>query len=157
MIIKPMGVIRTPYRMLKNMPIQPRGGKGVKGEVIVDEAYVEGLADLDGFSHIYLLYHFHKAQREEMTVVPFMDKTARGVYATRSPLRPNHIGISIVELEAVQGNRLLVNNVDILDETPLLDIKPYIKAFDQVEHSSSGWMEAGGDEVEKKRSDDRFL
>ena len=86
-----------------------------------------------------------------------MDKTARIDYTTRSPLRPNHIGISIVELEAVQGNRLLVNNVDILDETPLLDKKPYIKAFDQVGHSSSGWMEAGGDEVEKKRSDDRFL
>lgn len=157
MLIKPIGIIRTPYKNLKDMPVQPRGGKGIKAEVIVDDAYSGGLADLDGFSHIYLIYHFHEAPRVEMTVLPFMDKTERGVYATRSPLRPNHIGISIVELEAVQGNRLLIGNVDMLDETPLLDIKPYIEVFDQMENSRSGWMVASGDEVEKKRSDDRFV
>lgn len=157
MDIKPIGVIRTPHQNLKDMPIQPRGAKGVKGEVIIDEAFVAGLADIDGFSHIYLLYHFHKARRVEMSVVPFMDKTERGVYSTRSPLRPNNIGISIVELEGVNGNKLSINNVDILDGTPLLDVKPYIKTFDHVEDCRSGWMEASGAEVDKKRSDDRFI
>lgn len=157
MRIKPIGVIRTPHKNLEDMPIQPRGAKGLKGEVIVDKDYSEGLADLDGFSHVYLLYHFHEARRVEMTVTPFMDKTKRGVYATRSPLRPNHIGISIVELEEVRGTRLLIKNVDILDGTPLLDIKPYIKAFDQVENCRSGWMGASEEDVEKKRSDDRFV
>lgn len=157
MRIEPIGVIRTPYRNLADMPIQPRGGRGVRGEVIVDEAYAEGLADLDGFSHLYLIYHFHKARRTELTVLPFMDSSARGVFATRSPLRPNHLGISVVELVAVQEARLVIEGVDILDKTPLLDIKPYIDAFDRVERSRSGWMGADGDEVEKRRSDERFV
>jgi len=156
-LMEPIGIIRTPYKQLADMPIQPRGGQGVKGDLIIKPEYSEGLADLDGFSHIYLLYLFHEANRNEMKVVPFMDDRPRGVFATRSPLRPNHIGLSIVELEVVEENRIVVKNIDILDNTPLLDIKPYIKAFDGVEEARSGWMKGGCSEVERKRSDSRFI
>jgi tRNA-Thr(GGU) m(6)t(6)A37 methyltransferase TsaA len=154
--INPIGVIHTPFRNIEDMPIQPRGAAGTKGLVQVDEALEKGLADLDGFSHIYLVYSFHKVTRTELTVVPFMDTRPRGVYATRSPLRPNHIGISIVRLEKIQGNRLHVLDIDVLDGTPLLDIKPYMEKFDAVENSRSGWMMASEREVAEKRSDSRF-
>lgn len=92
----------------------------------------------------------------ELTVIPFMDTQPRGVYATRSPLRPNHIGISIVRLEKIQGNVLDVLDIDVLDGTPLLDIKPYMEKFDSVKNSTSGWMQANEKEVAEKRSDSRF-
>ncbi|MEE4167241.1 MAG: tRNA (N6-threonylcarbamoyladenosine(37)-N6)-methyltransferase TrmO [Desulfocapsaceae bacterium] len=151
-----IGVIRSPFEVLANMPVQPRGAANIKGEVIVDPAYQEGLADLDGFSHIYILYHFHQARRTELKVIPFMDDTLRGVFSTRSPLRPNHIGLSLVELLEVRENRLVVCGIDVLDNTPLLDIKPYIAVFDRVAESRSGWLSADEHEVAKKRSDSRF-
>ena len=138
------------------MPIQPKGASEFVGQVIVDEKYIDGLQDLDGFSHIYLLYSFHKVIRTEMHVTPFMDKQTRGVFATRSPLRPNHIGISIVNLIRVEGNIVFVKGIDILDGTPLLDIKPYIEKFDVVQDGVSGWLEASDEEIRKKRSDERF-
>lgn len=155
--MKQIGTIHTPFHRLEDMPIQPKGAVGVPGTVIVDEAYQAGLADLDGFSHIYLLYHFHQARRVELTVVPFLDTAPRGVFATRSPLRPNHIGLSIVELMMIEDNRLTVRNIDILDGTPLLDIKPYIVAFDRVEQSRSGWLQADEVDIREKRSDGRFV
>ena len=138
------------------MPIQPKGALEVEGYVIVDEEYAAGLQDLDGFSHIYLLYSFHEAKRIELRVKPFMDEQIRGVFATRSPLRPNHIGISIVKLIRVEGNKLFVRGIDVLDKTPLLDIKPYIEKFDAVQESVSGWQQASDEEIRKKRSDNRF-
>ena len=138
------------------MPIQPKGALGVEGYVIVDEEYAAGLLDLDGFSHIYLLYSFHEAKRIELRVKPFMDKQTRGVFATRSPLRPNHIGISIVKLIKVESNKVFIEGVDVLDKTPLLDIKPYIEKFDAVQESVSGWQQASDEEIRKKRSDNRF-
>lgn len=154
--ITPIGVIHTPFQNIEDMPIQPKGAVGTKGQIQVDEAYQQGLKDLDGFSHIYLIYSFHKVIRTELTVVPFMDTQPRGVYATRSPLRPNHIGISIVRLEKIKGNMLHVLDIDVLSGTPLLDIKPYVEKFDSVEHSTSGWMQASARDVAKKRSDNRF-
>jgi tRNA (adenine37-N6)-methyltransferase len=154
--IKPIGTIHSPHVRIEDMPIQPKGAKGIEGYLLVNDAYVEGLKDLDGFSHIYLLYRFHRAARTELLVTPFMDKEKRGVFATRSPLRPNHIGISIVELKRVDGNRVVVDGVDVLDGTPLLDIKPYIEKFDAVCDSVSGWMTASEGEVRSKRSDKRF-
>ena len=151
-----IGVIKSPFATLADMPIQPRGAAGIDGEVIVDPAYAEGLADLEGFSHVYLIYRFHRARRTELTVIPFMDDKPRGVFSTRSPLRPNHIGLSIVELVSVRKNKLAVRGVDILDGTPLLDIKPYIAVFDRVAESRSGWLSADEREVAKKRSDSRF-
>ncbi len=154
--IKPIGIIHSPYCTIGDMPIQPRGAPGVEGYVLVDEKYIDGLRDLEGFSHIYLLYSFHEATRTELLVTPFMDKQTRGVFATRSPLRPNHIGISIVQLKSVERNKIAVQSIDILDGTPLLDIKPYVEKFDAVHESVPGWLQATDEEISKKRSDNRF-
>lgn len=157
MQIDAIGIIHTPYTTLENMPIQPRGAKEVIGRIEVLPQYADGLRDLDGFSHLYLFYHFHQAKRTALGVVPFMDDTERGVFATRSPLRPNHIGMSIVELKAVHDTMVEVCGIDVLDKTPLLDIKPYIKAFDMVSDSRSGWMQGSLEDVAAKRSDERFV
>ena len=154
--IKAIGVIHSPYHVIADMPIQPKGAQEIEGQIIVDEEYLEGLQDLDGFSHIYLLYSFHKVTRTELSVIPFMDKQQRGIFSTRSPLRPNHIGISIVQLKEVAGHTIVVRGIDVLDGTPLLDIKPYIEKFDGVQKSCSGWLQASDDEICKKRSDNRF-
>lgn len=154
--IKPIGIIHSPYQSIENMPIQPKGASAVAGHVILDEKYADGLKDLDSFSHIYLLYIFHEAKRTEMHVTPFMDDQVRGVFATRSPLRPNHMGISVVNLIKVEGNKVFVKGIDVLDGTPLLDIKPYIEKFDAVQNSVSGWLKASDEEIQKKRSDERF-
>ncbi len=155
--MEPIGIIRTPFKELAGMPIQPGGAQGTQGELIIKPEYADGLDDLDGFSHIYLIYLFHEAPRTQMKVVPFMDNGERGVFATRSPLRPNHIGLSIVELVRVDSCRVTIQNVDMLDRTPLYDIKPYIGAFDFVDRSRSGWMDKKRSEVISRRSDDRFL
>ncbi len=154
--MQPIGIINTPFETLENMPIQPRGAPDTTGNVLLNEEYIQGLKDLDGFSHIYLIYQFHKAKKTELSVIPFMDTKERGVFATRSPLRPNHIGISIVRLIKVEGPMLTVGGIDVINGTPLLDIKPYINNFDSIENSLSGWMKAGKKEVSIKRSDTRF-
>jgi len=154
--IKPIGTIHSPYTEIEDMPIQPKGAAGVTGHALLDEKYIDGLQDLEGFSHIYLLYSFHKTKQDKLLVTPFMDKQTRGVFSTRSPLRPNHIGISIVKLKEIKDNKVIVEGIDILDGTPLLDIKPYIEKFDGVENSSSGWLKASDQEIKTKRSDDRF-
>jgi len=155
--MEPIGIIRTPFKELTGMPIQPGGSKKTRGELLIKPEYAEGLDDLDGFSHLYLIYLFHKAPRIQLKVVPFMDAAERGVFATRSPLRPNHIGLSVVELIGVDGCRVTIQNVDMLDQTPLLDLKPYISAFDFVDQARSGWMDKKQSEVEIRRSDDRFV
>ena len=155
--MEPIGIIKSPFTRLEEMPIQPKGASGIDGVVEVEERFAEGLKDLDGFSHIYLIYEFHMAKRTDLSVVPFMDTVKRGVFSTRSPLRPNHIGLSIVELVRVEGNSVFIRGVDVLDGTPLLDIKPYIASFDEVENSRSGWMQADQAEVAEKRSDSRFV
>lgn len=127
------------------------------GEVVVHQELAEGLHDLEGFTHIYLIYHLHKVTQTRLTVIPFMDTKPHGVFATRSPVRPSRLGLSIIELLAVEGNCLKVRGVDMLDGTPLIDIKPYIKAFDCPENASSGWMKATHAEVSHKRSDHRFI
>jgi len=154
--IEPIGVIHTDFHSIEDMPIQPGGAADISGHIVVDEDYLAGLQDLDGFSHVYLLYSFHEAIRTELTVLPFMDNQPRGVFSTRSPLRPNHIGLSIVKLKNVEGNKVFVEGIDVLDGTPLLDIKPYIKEFDGVKQSTSGWLQASEEDVSKKRSDNRF-
>ncbi|MFW8601162.1 tRNA (N6-threonylcarbamoyladenosine(37)-N6)-methyltransferase TrmO [Desulfobacterota bacterium M19] len=154
--IRSIGIIHSPYDSIEDMPIQPKGASGVEGCIAMDRKYIDGLQDIEGFSHIYLLYSFHKATRTELLVTPFMDKQTRGVFATRSPLRPNHIGISIVKLKRIKDNKIFVEDIDILDGTPLLDIKPYIDKFDTVQNSTSGWMQASDKEISKKRSDNRF-
>lgn len=139
------------------MPIQPVGASEVEGVVEIYERFAAGLKDLEGFSHIYILFHFHKAERRELEVVPYMDKQKRGVFATRSPLRPSHIGLSIVELLSIDGNHLHIKGVDMLNGTPLLDIKPYIDKFDHRKNVTTGWMNATDEQVRQKRSDERFV
>jgi tRNA-Thr(GGU) m(6)t(6)A37 methyltransferase TsaA len=155
--ITPIGTIRSPFRQLTNMPIQPRGAREVEGEVIVEDRYSAGLKDLAEFSHIYLLYYFHQAARTELLVVPFLDTQRHGVFSTRSPLRPSHLGLSVVELLEVRGNRLRVRGLDVLDGTPLIDIKPYLPPFDCHPEATSGWMRSSREEIAQKRSDDRYL
>ncbi|MBN2298657.1 MAG: tRNA (N6-threonylcarbamoyladenosine(37)-N6)-methyltransferase TrmO [Deltaproteobacteria bacterium] len=155
-IFKKIGIIHTPYDTIEGMPIQPSGAIGVRGTIELLPDYTEALVDLDGFSHIILLYHFHKSLTFSLSVVPFLDDKAHGVFATRAPKRPNQIGLSIVELERVEDNIVHIINVDILDNTPLLDIKPYVKEFDYYEPSRSGWLERGSYSVNSRRSDERF-
>jgi len=158
--LKSIATIHSPFCDLVNMPVQPKGAKEEYATIVFEKEYEEGLKDLDGFSHVYLIYHFHKVKEPKLSVVPFNDKTntPRGVFSTRTPMHPNGLGLSVVELVKVEGNIVTIKGVDILDGTPLLDIKPYIENFDKVEgETRSGWMKASYEEVSRKKSDDRFV
>jgi tRNA-Thr(GGU) m(6)t(6)A37 methyltransferase TsaA len=152
----PIGIIHTPHSSTRDMPIQPSGAKGVLGTVDIFPEYQAGLRDLDGFSHLILIYAFHAAEGYQLEVVPFLDNQSHGVFATRAPRRPNPLGFSVVRLEAVAEGRLHIANVDILDGTPLLDIKPFVPAFDVPEVTSTGWLETSSKQAVERRSDDRF-
>ena len=153
----PIGVIRTPFKVLDDMPIQPTGARDVCGEIVLNRELAEGLRDLDGFSHVHLLYHFHKNDGYDLTVTPFMDTVPRGLFSTRAPRRPNMIGLSVVRLEGVEGNVLRIRGIDVLDGTPLLDIKPYVSKFDAAPADRFGWFETNADKAETYRSDKRFV
>ncbi len=158
--LKQIATIRSPFCDLVNMPVQPKGAKEVYATIEFEKEYQDGLKDLDGFSHVYLIYHFHKVKKPKLIVIPFNDKTntPRGVFSTRTPMHPNGMGLSVVELVSVEKNVVTIKGVDILDGTPLLDIKPYIANFDKVEdEAKSGWMRASLDEVSQKKSDNRFV
>jgi tRNA-Thr(GGU) m(6)t(6)A37 methyltransferase TsaA len=152
----PIGVIHSPFKQLEGMPIQPAGAAGIKGRVEVFEDFREGLVDLDGFSHIVLLYHFHQGRGFNLKVVPFLDSRQRGLFATRAPRRPNPIGLSVVRLDRIEGGILHIENIDILDGTPLLDIKPYVHEFDTQSKIRTGWLEKARRTVSDRKSDDRF-
>jgi len=153
---EPIGIIRSPFAESEGMPIQPAGARGIKGTVEVFEEFRPGLKDLDGFSHIILIYAFHKASGFKLQVVPFMDSKHRGLFATRAPARPNPIGLSVVQLNKISDGVLHVENIDILDGTPLLDIKPYVPEFDKPAQIRTGWLEKARKTVSRKKSDDRF-
>jgi len=158
--ISPIGICKSPFKELINMPVQPRGAKDTIAQIIVDKQYQDGLKDLDGFSYIYLIYHFHKISQPKLQVVPFNDKTntKRGVFSTRTPMHPNSLGLSIVKVIDVQENIVTIQGIDLLDGTPIIDIKPYIENFDKIdEPTQSGWMQSSNDEVCCKKSDDRFI
>ncbi|MBP9020753.1 MAG: tRNA (N6-threonylcarbamoyladenosine(37)-N6)-methyltransferase TrmO [Syntrophobacterales bacterium] len=152
----PIGVIRSPFKQVEGMPIQPAGAKGIAGSVEIYEMFAEGLKDLEGFSHIILIYHLHRSRGFKLHVKPFLDDQLRGVFATRAPRRPNAIGISVVRLLQVDRNILKIEDVDILDGTPLLDIKPYVPAFDEREAVRTGWLSSRAGVVAGVRSDERF-
>lgn len=137
--------------------IQPAGAAGMRGTVKVFEEFRAGLKDLDGFSHIILLYHFHRGQGFKLHVVPFMDSQPRGLFATRAPKRPNPIGLSVVRLCGIEDTVLQIENVDVLDGTPLLDIKPYVPEFDAQTEVQIGWLEEVRRNVSDRKSDDRFI
>lgn len=152
----PIGFIRTPFRETEGMPIQAAGARGIRGLVELNPEFSAGLKDLDGFSHIILIYHFHRSRGFSLEVKPFLDDNLHGVFATRAPRRPNSIGISIVRLVAVDDGRLHVEDVDILDGTPLLDIKPYVPEIDARDAERSGWFSGKAERMETIRADGRF-
>ncbi len=153
---EPIGTIYTPFKKKEGMPIQSKGAEGIKGKIILNEEFTAGLTDLDGFSHIILIYYFHKSAGYELQTTPFLDKTRRGVFSTRAPRRPNPIGLSVVKLLKMDKNILHIENVDMLDGTPLLDIKPYVADFDIHETDKSGWVESKADKLNEIKSDKRF-
>jgi len=150
-VYHPIGVIRTPHVDRSKTPIQPRYAAGTRGTAEVFPEFEAGLADIDGFSHVVLLYHLHRAKGAGLTVVPYLDNTPRGVFATRAPSRPNPIGMSVVRLIRRDGRMLHIENVDILDGTPLLDIKPHIARFGIGEPVRSGWQEGIDEETANRR------
>ncbi len=150
-IYRPIGVIHSEHTVAEKTPIQPVYAQGCKGQLRIFEEFSAGLSDLEGFSHIYLLYHFHQASPAQLLVKPFLQDAERGVFATRAPCRPNAIGLSIVKLMRREGNILHVEDVDILDGTPLLDIKPYTSKFDLRDVKKSGWQ----DEIDENTANQR--
>jgi tRNA (adenine37-N6)-methyltransferase len=155
--ITPIGVIHTPFHKVENMPIQPIAADGIKGYIELDLGYVKGLKDLEGFSHIILIYRFHKISSYELEVIPFMDTEKHGIFSTKAPKRPNAIGISTVKLLGIEGNILQIEQVDILDGTPLIDIKPFYPRYDNRDNVTIGWLERNKDiPLEKLRADERF-
>ncbi len=154
--LNPIGIIHTPFTKPEGMPIQPAGATGIRGTIELLEEYRAGLKDLDGFSHIILLYHFHRSHGFKLNVVPFLDSEPRGLFATRAPRRPNPVGISVVQLDNIENGVLHIQNIDILDGTPLLDIKPYVPEFDSATNIRTGWLEQAGKNVSSHKSDDRF-
>ena len=153
---KPIGTIHSPFNKSKDMPIQPSGAMGVKGFVELKEEFSQGLQDLDGFSHIILIYHFHQVKDYALRVMPFLDKKKRGIFATRAPKRPNPIGLSVVKLINIEGHKLYIENIDVIDGTPLLDIKPFVPLFDVPEVERIGWLADHQDQVSSARADERF-
>ncbi len=156
-IITPIGTIHTPFENLEGMPIQPTGAVDVEGTIVMDKEYEEGLKDIEGFSHLVLLYRFHRSKGFDLLVKPFLDNEKRGLFATRAPRRPNPIGLSIVRLVKRKGNVLTIKDIDVLNGTPLLDIKPYVPAFDTKEVTALGWLEKKQDKAKTLKSDDRFI
>ncbi len=153
-VITPIGTIHSPYKQPKDMPIQGKFKPDVIAYVELKEQYIPGLKDLDNFSHIILIYYFHKSQKQDLQSTPFLEDESHGIFAIRSPHRPNHIGLSIVKLESIQGNKIYFSQVDMLDGTPVLDIKPYVKQFDSRENAFSGWIEK---HFEKNNIPDRTI
>lgn len=173
-----IGTIRTPFKEPGGMPVQPKAGRGIKGVIEILPEFADGLTDLDGFSHIVLVFNLHKSIMKvpdgrnhfifkiravlglekpyKLKVVPFMDTEERGVFATRAPRRPNSIGISTVRLEKIEGNKVYFQDCDIIDGTPLLDIKPYFPEIVEGDALRFGWSEKTIDDIDRVRSDNRF-
>ena len=154
--VTPIGYLETPFETVNNMPIQPSVIASSQGKAVLYDEFATGLKDLDGFSHIILLFLLHKIEGYQLEVVPFMDDVPHGVFATRSPKRPNRIGMSIVTLELIEGNVIHFKGVDMLNGSPLLDIKPYYSYFDNRQNVRNGWLEGKVLTTKRLKSDNRF-
>jgi tRNA (adenine37-N6)-methyltransferase len=152
--LRAIGVIRSPFTVAAGTPIQPAYADGVAGEVVVAEPYAKALDDIEGFERVWLIYWMNRVGRFQPRVTPYRDTRAHGLFATRAPCRPNPIGLSAVRLLRHEGCILHVTDLDILDETPLLDIKPYVPEFDAHPRSKAGWFEEPGED--RRVADDRF-
>jgi tRNA-Thr(GGU) m(6)t(6)A37 methyltransferase TsaA len=151
-----LGVVRSPFRDPVGMPIQAVAAQGVLGTLELDPAYEAGLRDIDGFSHLIVIYHLHLSRPGSLLVTPFLDTQPHGIFATRSPQRPNAIGLSVVRLIRVEGARLHVEDVDMVDGTPILDLKPYVPQFDDRPAERIGWFAQNIARVGEARADRRF-
>ncbi len=154
---QPIGYIKSPIVSPKDAPIQPTGARDITGQIVIDQQYSAGLKDLDGFSHIIVLYHLHKHKPYKLVCKPFLDDVEHGVFAIRAPNRPNSIGFSVVRLTKVVDNVIYISGVDMIDGTPVLDIKPYVPKFDAHPDAKIGWLEKNAERSEHYKSDDRFI
>ncbi len=152
----PIGVVHSPFKEPKNVPIQASVSKDTEGTIEIYPQYTQGLSDLEGFSHILVFYHFHLAKFSSLTVKPFLDDKTHGVFATRSPARPNRLGISALRLTKREANILHVADLDILDASPVLDVKPFVPEFDCRQPTSVGWFSTQLHKLEAARDDGRF-
>jgi tRNA-Thr(GGU) m(6)t(6)A37 methyltransferase TsaA len=139
--MNPIGFIHSPYREKSGIPIQGIFKSDVRAWIELEPKYTAGLKDLDGFSHAIILYYFHRSSREDIQGTPFLEPNRHGIFAIRSPHRPNHIGLSIVKIEKITAPRLYFSEVDVLDGTPVLDIKPYVTYFDSRKDVKCGWLD----------------
>ena len=156
--LESIGEIQTEFEKIEGMPIQPTGAKGIPGKIIIKEKFIDGLKDLEGFSHIHLIYLLHKVEGYQLQVKPFMDNNTHGIFATRSPKRPNRIGMSVCKLIKIDKNIIYIENVDILNKTPLLDIKPFVPQLyeDTIDELKIGWFEKNHHKAKNQKSDNRF-
>ena len=155
-VYSPIGIVHSPFKEQKGTPIQSAYAQGTEGTVEIFPEYADGLKDIEGFSHIFLIFHFHLSGKASLTAKPFMDDKPHGIFSIRGPNRPNPIGISIVRLVGVEKNILHVEDLDIVDGTPLLDIKPYVPEFDTREAVKTGWLEKNIHKLPKSKDDGRF-
>ena len=151
-----IGLVRSPFTEIAGMPIQPPAAAGVRGCIVLQDEFAAGLQDIEGFSHLILIYHLHLVRDFSLSVKPFLDNDEHGIFATRAPKRPNPIGLSVVKLIVRDGATLEIENVDILDGTPLLDLKPYVPQFDSPQGARIGWFHDRLAQIDQARSDDRF-
>jgi tRNA-Thr(GGU) m(6)t(6)A37 methyltransferase TsaA len=151
-----IGYIRTPFDKPGGMPIQPKNAIGIEGRIELSDEYIDCLEGLNGFSHVHLIYYLHLVNETKHRVRPFLSDHETGVFSTRAPVRPNPIGLSVVEIAGIAGNIIHIRNVDIVDKTPLLDIKPYVSGFDNFESDRHGWLDNKIDNLADTRSDSRF-
>ena len=152
-----IGIIHSPFKEPEGTPIQPGAAKGIEGMVEVFTQYEKGLKDIEGFSHIILIYHFHLSKAYSLEIKPYMDNKLHGLFATRAPARPNPIGLSVVRLIKVERNNLYIKDIDIVDGTPLLDIKPFVPEFNPGDIIKKGWLENNIRKLPYSKDDGRFV
>ena len=152
---KPIGIIHSPFKNLTGIPRQAAGTPDITAKIEIFDEYIDGLMDLDGFSHIVVIFHLHLVKKGSLKASPPWDNREHGVFATRSPHRPNPIGVSVVRLKNIDRNILNISGVDMADGTPILDIKPYIPALNPTKAVRIGWLKDKTDRMNKSKSGDR--
>ncbi len=150
-LFKSIGTVHSDFKDTSKIPIQPVFADEAKGRIIIFPEFVQGLRDLDGFSHIFLFYYLHKVQNAKLLVQPFMQDHERGIFATRAPSRPNPLGFSLVKLDKIIDHTIYISQLDVLDGTPLIDIKPFIRRFDYRQNSREGWTMEVDDKQANRR------
>jgi tRNA (adenine37-N6)-methyltransferase len=153
---RPVGLVRSPFERLEGMPLQSVAAIEVRGQIEIAPEFAPGLKDLDGFSHLHIVSHLHRGAPGGLEVIPFLDDRVRGIFATRSPRHPNPIGLSVFRLLGISGSTLEVAGIDLVDGTPVLDIKPYVAEFDALSPERTGWLEESASRVHQVRADSRF-